>query len=315
MAVLDAVPHQPAPILGPLAESVAKRSPRDSHADIDWRGPIDDSALHLPAEHLPLYGTPVWEAMREADRCRYSRHECASLFSTVVWLENILMAVLVRHLYGMAPDHPSHRWLLTEIADECRHSVMFGDYVRRAGTPAYRPSARLRAEGELFLRTQGFTSTFIAVLAAEELVDQSNRATMRAANVHPLPRRIAQIHVAEETKHRSFAKRLIRERWPALSARQKATTAVAAPVIVFTIAESVLNPAVYRTLDIPGGYATAITNPRYWQRVARDLRPLTSLLTEVGVINALTRPAWQALGLLEDRPDDPAAEPAPAPPT
>lgn len=314
MAVLTAVPHQPARILDPPAASIAERR-RDRFAGIDWRTPIDDSALHLPAEHLPLYGTPAWEAMREADRCRYSRHECASLFSTVVWLENILMAVLVRHLYRLAPDHPAHRWLLTEVADECRHSVMFGDYVRRAGTPAYRPSARLRAEGELFLRTQGLTSTFIAILAAEELVDQSNRATMRAASVHPLPREIARIHVAEETRHRSFAKRVIREQWPALSALQKATTALAAPVVVFTIAESVLNPAVYRTLRIQGGYATAMTNRRYWQRVARDLRPFTSLLTEVGVVNALTRPAWQALGLIDAHLAEPTAEPAPAPPT
>jgi len=309
------VPRPPVRIPDPPVSGIAERQRRDRGAVIDWRTPIDDSALHLPAEHLPLYGTPVWEAMSEPDRCCYSRHECASLFSTVVWLENILMTVLVRHLYTLAPDHRTHRWLLTEVADECRHSVMFSDYVRRAGTPAYRPSARLRAEGDLFLRTQALTSAFIAVLAAEELIDQSNRATMCAADVHPLPRRIAQIHVAEETRHRSFAKTLIREQWPVLSARHKATTAASAPFIVFTIAESVLNPAVYRALRIPGGYITAATNPRYWQRVARDLRPFTSLLAEVGVINALTRPAWRALGLIDAHPAEPAAEPAPAPPT
>lgn len=277
----------------------AARHHHDPFADIDWSGPVDDSAPHLPAEHLPLHGTPVWEAMSESDRNRYSRHECAALFGTVVWLENILLTVVARYLYGLAPDHPAHRYLLVEMADECRHSVMFGEYVRRAGTPAYRPSARLRAEGELFLRTQGTVSCFIAVLAAEELVDGSNRATMRAADLHPLPRRIAEIHVAEEARHRSFAKTFIREQWPRLPAVHKALTAAAAPAIVFAIAESMVNPAVYRDLGIPGGYWAAITNPGYWQRVAADLRSFTATLTELGVINTLTRSAWQALGLLD----------------
>ena len=48
-------------------------------------------------------------------------------------LENILMRVVMRYLYGLAPDHPSHRYLLLETADECRHSAMFGEYVGRAG--------------------------------------------------------------------------------------------------------------------------------------------------------------------------------------
>lgn len=290
--------------------AAAARHHHDPFTDIDWSGPVDDSAPHLPAEHLPLHGTRAWEAMSEADRNRYSRHECAALFATVVWLENILLAVVARYLYGVAPDHPAHRYLLVEMADECRHSVMFGEYVRRAGTPAYRPSTRLRAEGELFLRTQRTVSSFIAILAAEELVDGSNRATMRAVDLHPLPRRIAEIHVAEEARHRSFARAFIREQWPRLPALHKALTAAAAPAIVFTIAESMVNPAVYRDLRIPGGYWAAITNPRYWQRVAVDLRSFIATLTELGVINALTRPAWQALGLIDGRrPPPPAPRP------
>jgi P-aminobenzoate N-oxygenase AurF len=289
----------------------AQRQHHDPLKEIDWSVPIDDSAGHLPAEHLPLYGTGVWEAMSESDRRRYSRHECASLFATGIWLENILMRVVMRYLYSLGPDHPSHRYLLIETADECRHSAMFCEYVRHAGTPPYRPSARLRAEGELFLRTQGLVSCFIGILAAEELTDASNRATMHCHDLHPLARQIAQIHVAEESRHRSFAKLFIREQWPGLPKLQKALTAAAAPMIAFTIAESMLNPLVYRTLAIPGGYRLAQSNPRYWKRVAADLGPFTALLGEVGVINALTRPAWRALGLIADRPGgDTGAQPA-----
>lgn len=183
------------------------------------------------------------------------------------------MSVLVRYLYRLPPDHPSHRYLLIEVADECRHSAMFGEYVRRAGTPAYRPSNRLLLEGDVFKQTQGLTSAFIGILAAEELVDTSNRATVRSPDVHPLSRRIAEVHVAEETRHRSYAKSFIRDEWPRLSRLQKLVTATAAPVITFAIAESMVNPGVYRTLGITGGYWLAVSNPRYWRRIACDSPP------------------------------------------
>lgn len=287
----------------------AERQSHDPFAAIDWSTPIDDSALHVPVEHLPLYGTAVWDTMSEPDRRRYSRHECAAMFATGIWLENILMRVVARYLYALPPNDPWHRYLLVEMADECRHSAMFGEYLRRAGTPAYQPSRRLRAEGELFLRTQGRLSSFVAVLAAEELIDKANRATIHAGYLHPLARRIAEIHVAEETRHRSFAKTFIRDEWPRLGPVQQACTAAAVPLVVFTIVESMVNPAVYRTLGLPGAYWSALSNPRYWQRVAADLATFTSLLTDVGVINALTRPAWTALGLLPNSHD---RSPAPA---
>lgn len=99
--------------------------------------------------------------MDEREQRTYSRHGCAALHTAAIWLENRLMSVLVRYLYRLPPDDPAHRYLLVEMADECRHSAMFGDYPRRAGTPPYRPSARLLLEGEIFRRTQGLTSSFI----------------------------------------------------------------------------------------------------------------------------------------------------------
>lgn len=291
----------------------AQRHTYDPFEDVDWSVAIDDSAMHLPAEHLPLFDTPAWNAMTELERRTYSRHECASFFGTIVWLENLLMGVVVEYLYGLRPDHPSHRYLLVEVADECRHSAMFGEYVRRAGTPAYRPSLRLRTEGDIFRRTQGLVSSFVGILAAEELVDASNRATMKDADLHPLPRALAKVHVAEESRHRSFAKSFVRDEWPRLGRLQKAFTALAAPVIVFSVAESMVNPNVYRSLGIGAGYATAMTNPHHWRRVARDLRPFTAFLGELGVINGLTRPAWVALGLIDSGPGETAGGNGPAP--
>jgi len=55
------------------------------------------------------------------------------------------MQVVLRHLADMPVTDPAHRFLLVEVADECRHSAMFGEFIRRAGTPAYRPALDARS--------------------------------------------------------------------------------------------------------------------------------------------------------------------------
>src|SRR5712672_907076 len=120
--------------------AASERMTLDPFTEVDWDTPIDDRAYHLPPEWLPLYGTATWEAMTPEARITYSRHECAALCGAGIWFENRLMQLVLRHLAEMPVDSPAHRYLLVEVADECRHSTMFGEYIRRAGTPAYRPA-------------------------------------------------------------------------------------------------------------------------------------------------------------------------------
>ncbi len=74
------------------------------------------------------------------ERIAYSRHETAALCGAGIWFENVLMQAVLRHLAELPVTDPSHRYLLVEVADECRHSTMFGEFIRRAGTPAYGPA-------------------------------------------------------------------------------------------------------------------------------------------------------------------------------
>jgi hypothetical protein len=236
--------------------------------------------------------------MTETERFAYSRHECAALCGAGIWFENILMQLVLRHLYDLPADDPSHRYLLVETADECRHSTMFGEYIRRAGTPAYRPGLRLRLLGKVFLRIANKATGYAGILAAEELLDASNRATMKDPAVHPVSREMARIHVAEEARHVSFAKTWLSERWPTLSRFDRAVAMILTPLVAFGIVDSIIDPKVSKAVGIRRGTSLARRNPHQRARVKTDLRKLTDFLSEVGVINRATRPLWRRLGLL-----------------
>src|SRR6266508_1907307 len=199
--------------------AASQKTTLDPFRDVDWSLPIDDSAFHLPPELLPLYGTQAWHDMTDDVRIAYSRHETAALLGAGIWFENALMQIVLKHLLDIPVTDPAHRYLLVEIADECRHSTMFGEYIRLAGTPVYGPTRPVDLDNTSGGRALGY----LLILAVEELLDFMNRATMRDERVHPVSRQIAKLHVLEEARHVSFAKTYLGEVWPALADEDRRT--------------------------------------------------------------------------------------------
>ena len=275
--------------------AASARTSFDPFTDIDWSIAPTDDAFHLPPDKLPLFGTAQWDAMSTGERHAYSRHECAALCGAGIWFENKLMQIVLRHLAEIPVTDPSHRYLLVEVADECRHSTMFGEYIRRAGTPAYGPSGI--DDIDLTTLPGGRAMGYLLILAIEELLDVCNRATMRDETVHPLSRQIARIHVLEEARHVSFAKAYLAETWPQLSETERTEAAAIAPIAVEFVAQLMVNDEVAATLGIPDGAEAARTNPHHRTRIVNDLAKLVDFLTELGVIDATNRYEWTTRGL------------------
>ena len=280
--------------------AASERMTLDPSTEVDWSLPLDDRQYHLPPEFLPLYGTAAWDAMTEDRRKEYSRHECAALCGAGIWFENMLIQAVMRHLAAMPATDPAHRYLLVEVADECRHSMMFGEYIRRAATPPYSPADAMGAGPleQLGDQPSGRALTYMLILTVEELLDVCNRATMKDDRVIPVSRQIARLHVLEEARHVSFARTYLSELWPSLSPADQQSVSSFARVAVAAVSGLVVNPAVYETLGIEGGAEMARNNPHHQARVTRDLSKLTEFLTHIGVITDETRPQWIEMGLV-----------------
>jgi hypothetical protein len=284
------------PVTAARSEKLIAASERGTHdpfTEVDWEVPLDDSSYYLPPEMLSLFGTDAWETMSEVERIAYSRHETAAMFGAGIWFENALMQIVLRHLVEIDVCDPMHRYLLTEVADECRHSMMFGEFIRRAGTPSYGPTRAV----EMVQGASGRAMSYLAILAIEELLDFANRASMRDDRVHPMVRQISKLHVLEEARHVSFAKSYISECWPTLDSQEQEAVRAIAPALVAEIVELSLDPEVFEYLGITDGYEIAKANPAYQANVVAGLGKLTSFLTEVGMIDAPD--TWVDLGLID----------------
>ena len=127
---------------------------------------------YLPYERVSLYGTALWDELSEEQRRELSKQELASVASTGLWFEIILIQMLARYAYHQDPQRPHTQYALTEVGDETRHVIMFAKALDRLGMPTYRPPWFVYHLARVYKATARGTTLFAPVLVAEEVTDR-----------------------------------------------------------------------------------------------------------------------------------------------
>lgn len=282
------------PVSERLLQSTARHS-YDPVVDIDWEAPLVDGLWFMQPERMSLYGTPMWDTLSEEQRIELSRHEVASISSVGLWFELILMQMMVRDLYDEDPRSARMHYALTEIGDECRHSLMFGKAIDRCGAPAYGPTPRLHRLGRL-MKTVGYgVSGYASILVAEEILDRWQREVMGDDRVQPLVRMVSRIHVLEEARHMTFARDQIERMLPRLNRATIAWHQAMLGQTAFLVARGLVNPAIYEAvgLDPVAARRAALANPHYQETMAWMGERVTGYLDGLGLIPRHQRRLWR----------------------
>jgi len=267
----------------------------DPVIEIDWAAPPDPGKLYEPAHRVSLYGTPLWDSLDPGQRIELSKHEVASMASVGIWFETILMRMLLRLYTKQDPTSSHAQYALTEVADECRHSVMFGRMLDKLGTPVYRVGVRDRMLGSYLTSTARGVRMFAAILIAEEILDAWQREGMVDESVQPIMRSISRIHVIEEARHVRWAKEELERSAPLMGAAERAYTQFVIGRSAHTIARNLINPDVYRAvgIDPAEGRRVAMANPHHRESLTWAATKVTSFLGDLGLIGGPGMPFWR----------------------
>ncbi|MDT7649039.1 MAG: hypothetical protein QOI36_445 [Pseudonocardiales bacterium] len=263
--------------------------------DVDWEAPLVEGAWGIPAHRVSLYGTELWEGLSEEQRRTLSVHELCSIARMGIWFEMILMQMLLRYSYDRDPRRPHIQYALVEIADECRHSVMFAKMAERYGVPDYAPRRLTHELGRLFKTIATGPAMFAGTLFVEEILDQLQREAMRDETVQPLTRMVNKIHVTEEARHVRYAREELMRIMPRTNAAQRAVARYLAARIAFVVARNLIHRDVYRSVDIDpdAGRKAALANPHHQEMLRWSARKLVPFLREQGIIGGPTEILWR----------------------
>ena len=189
-------------------QSVTKRY--EAFRDIDWEAPdfavrADDLRWELGPDD-PLGGTAWYRAQPPAERARIGLYRVATFMKVGVQFENVLSRGLLSFILTRSERSPEHRYAYHELIEESHHSMMFSEFVRRTGFDVGGLTPRLAWLGT---RVAGLAARFpelffVFVLGGEDPIDHAQRLALSGTQaIHPLLRRISQIHITEEADRKS----------------------------------------------------------------------------------------------------------------
>jgi hypothetical protein len=275
------------------------RTQYDPIVEIDWDAPLLPDAFWIPPERSSLYGTELWERLTHEQRVELTKHETASAASTGVWFETMLIQMLARQYYDQDPTSRHAQYALTEIADECRHSIMFGKLIERLGCPPYAATPWTHNLGRILKTTARGAHMYSAILIAEEILDAFQREIMNDDPLQPLIRMVSRIHVVEEARHIKWAAEELDRQVASAGRLEMAYSSLVIGRAAYVIAGRLSNPAVYAAVGIDPreGWAAARANP-YWQATLRWAgKRIHERLNDAGLVKGAGRMLWQRAGL------------------
>ncbi|MDN5917520.1 MAG: diiron oxygenase [Pseudonocardia sp.] len=272
----------------------------DPSIDIDWDAPLVEGKYGMVPERCSLYGTDLWENLTEEQRVTLTIHEFCSVARIGLWFEMILMQMLLRYAYDRDPRRAHIQYALVEIADECRHSMMFAKATERYGVPDYAPKRLVHEAGRYFKAVGTGPAMFAGTLFVEEILDQLQREGMRDERVQPLSRMVNKIHVTEEARHVRYAREELQRIMPKTSAAQKAFANYQTARIASIVVNNLIHPEVYRSVGIDPkvGAKAARNNPHHQEMKRWSARKLVPFLREQKIMGGPTDVIWRRAHLI-----------------
>jgi hypothetical protein len=272
----------------------------DPAREVDWETPLDTSFHGASPEWSTLYGTAYWAEMSPEQQRELTRQESASVASTGIWFEMILQQMMLRDYYATDFTDPAFQWALTEIADECRHSIMFARGVAKLGARPYRPKRLVVELGRAFKALAGGETAYAAILVAEEVLDVMQRDWMRDERVVPFVRTINNIHVVEESRHMKFARDEVRERMKGAGRPRRQLDAVVTASAAYFIVTSMVSEDVYAAagLDRRRALREARANEHHKSMVRSSCAGLMEFLGSAGLLTGPARAIYRRANLL-----------------
>ncbi|MGB8941437.1 MAG: diiron oxygenase [Streptomyces sp.] len=262
----------------------------DPATEVDWDTPLDRDFHGASPEWCSLYGTSYWQELTDAQRKELTRQEAASVASTGIWFEMILQQMVLRDVYAKDPTSDEVQWALTEIAEECRHSIMFARGAEKLGAPPYRPHRFAVELGRVFKTVAFGEAAYAAILVAEEVLDVMQRDWMRDERVVPFVRTINNIHVVEESRHMKFARDQTTKRMAGTGRVRRQINALVIAIASYVIVTSMVNRKVYANagLDEKRALAEARANEHHKSMMRSSCSGLMEFLASSRL---LTKPA------------------------
>jgi hypothetical protein len=290
-------------MLTTLSEGSVRRS-FNPYTDIDWKSPefsvTDNDPRWILPQSDPIGRHPWYKAQPRERQTAIGMWRQANVAKVGLQLESVLVRGLMAYAFWVPNGSPEHRYCLHVAVEECHHSMMFQEMVNHIGADVPGMPRYLRWLTPFVPIYTGLLPNvfFFGVLAGEEPFDHVQKNILRKGEtLHPLFQRVMAIHLAEESRHLSFAHEYLRKRVPDLPRWKRFLLSLWVPVIMRMLGLAIVKPpkAFWREFDIPRRvrkqlFFRAPESRQFLRDLFADVR---MLCYDTGLMNRAARLLWR----------------------
>lgn len=274
------------------------------YSDIQWDAPENtinhDDNIWSRRDATFLTQTSWYAQLPEQTQKRLGLQLVVNSMKMGIFFENILTRGLLNFARSLPDGAAEFRYVMHEAIEESHHSLMFQEFVNRAGLPPAPPNWLARWGGFYAVQMSKIfpEQFFIFVLGGELPIDHMQRLALETPEaLHPLVRKIMQIHTTEEARHISFAKLYLQNQVPKLSIAKRTRLAISTPITLRVMAGMMLRPStqMIAAFEIPKAVINDAydDNSDYHARVRASFSDITELCGKLGLLDSAAKPLWK----------------------
>ncbi len=197
-----------------------KKKQWDTNERIDWSHDPDlDNPLLMPDELVPIFGSPMWDKLTEAERGEVRRNMVAWQFSQFLHGEQGAL-ICTAKIVQTVPSIDSKYYAATQVMDEARHVETYSRYLDKIGI-AYPINENLKSLLDDVLSDSRWDMTYLGMQVLIEGLALAAFGLIRNTAGDPLGKAVNAYVMQDEARHVMFGRLALRDYYPQLTEAER----------------------------------------------------------------------------------------------
>ncbi|GEM_PF-317795 len=274
---------------------ISKERPLLPDTFVPWDIPEQETHILLPEKLVSLAGLPIYETLSIAQKRLLARREVTQALYAYCWSEGLFCLFMTRYILHRMPNDLERRFLLHEIAEECRHQEMFATTIQKLGCQPVPVTKFQQLAADLTVRLFPPDFAFMSCLAVEMMADRYGDHLRHEAGAFPVLQKVSQLHNIEEARHILFTKALLKRYTERAGFWRSTWYSIVVLVNMRFFQSTYVRTEIYRDLGLKNPARVRRQAFRHYQsRFAHEcLDSIRELIEGFNGFNFLTRPLWR----------------------
>src|SRR5438477_11970764 len=267
---------------------------------IDWSHEVDlSNPLQAPEMYVPLYGSPMWDAMDEKARAEVCHHGAAWQFSQFLHGEQGAL-ICASKIVQTVPDIDSKFYAATQVMDEARHVEAYSRYLQEKLQLAYPINPHLKALLNDVITDSRWDMTYLGMQVLIEGLALAAFGLIRDIAQDPLGRSVVAYVMQDEARHVAFGRLSLRDFYPQLTQKERDEREEFCVEACYLMRDRFLAEEVWDRLGLPTEECLEYVRDSEAQLQFRSLlfTRIVPTLKDVGLFGDRVRKAFADMGVL-----------------